>query len=270
MPIGAALALLLGPWLYDAIGWRWSWAALSALSLCWAAVVCSGCLQTGRSPGGAGHRPGRARLRQTLTASGPWLVALAFFSYSGQWLAVVGFLPTMQTQAGWSIATVGIASAAAAGANASAMSRQAACWRMAGRQVVCWRWPMSRWRCRACWLASGLVGPSWQLLLVMVFSGVGGLIPGTLFGLAVRLAPSAADGVDDGGWVQQLSSLGQFAGPPLVASLVAWQGAGTGRRPGGSPLPAACRGWSCRCCCSGVAVLPAEGVRPWHACPAWP
>lgn len=224
MPIGTALALLLGPWLYDAIGWRWSWAALSALSLCWAAVVLFR-VPADRPVALAARGIGLgARLRQTLTASGPWLVALAFFSYSGQWLAVVGFLPTVQTQAGWSIATVGIASAAAAGANGIgnvAAGRLLAHGWQAGRLLALAYVAMALSSVLA---FSGLVGPSWQLLLVMVFSGVGGLIPGTLFGLAVRLAPSAQTVSTTVGWVQQLSSLGQFAGPPLVASLVAWQG----------------------------------------------
>jgi MFS family permease len=52
---------------------------------------------------------------------------------------------------------------------------------------------------------------------VLAFSMVGGLIPGTLFSLAVRLAPGERTISTTVGWMQQLSSLGQFAGPPLVA-----------------------------------------------------
>ena len=46
---------------------------------------------------------------------------------------------------------------------------------------------------------------------------VGGLIPATLFSLAIRLAPSTDTVSTTVGWVQQWSALGQFAGPPLVA-----------------------------------------------------
>jgi len=64
------------------------------------------------------------------------------------------------------------------------------------------------------------MGPPWlQYLAVLVFSAVGGLIPGTLFGVAVRLAPDNDTVSTTVGWMQQLSSLGQFLGPPLVASL---------------------------------------------------
>eukprot|EP01041_Mallomonas_annulata_P015044 gene15044-31914_t len=59
--------------------------------------------------------------------------------------------------------------------------------------------------------------PVAQYLAVLVFSGVGGLIPGTLFGLAVVLAPGEDAVSTTVGWMQQLSALGQFIGPPLVA-----------------------------------------------------
>jgi hypothetical protein len=60
---------------------------------------------------------------------------------------------------------------------------------------------------------------------VLTFSLVGGLIPGTLFSLAVRLAPEERTISTTVGWMQQWSALGQFAGPPLVA-LVAVRAGG--------------------------------------------
>ena len=46
---------------------------------------------------------------------------------------------------------------------------------------------------------------------------VGGLIPGTLFSLAVRLAPGDDTVSTTVGWMHQCSAIGQFVGPPLVA-----------------------------------------------------
>ena len=60
---------------------------------------------------------------------------------------------------------------------------------------------------------------------VLVFSMVGGLIPGTLFSLSVRLAPDEDTVSTTVGWMQQLSAAGQFAGPPLVAWVAARHGA---------------------------------------------
>ena len=67
-------------------------------------------------------------------------------------------------------------------------------------------------------LAFGATGhPLIQYAGVLGFSMVGGLIPGTLFSLAIRLAPGADTVSTTVGWMQQWSALGQFAGPPLVA-----------------------------------------------------
>jgi hypothetical protein len=56
-----------------------------------------------------------------------------------------------------------------------------------------------------------------RYLAALLFSSAGGLIPATLFALAVRLAPGEAMLGSTVGWVQQWSAFGQFAAPPLVA-----------------------------------------------------
>ena len=61
----------------------------------------------GAAPGTGAARLG-PRLLRTLSAPGPWLMALGFFCYSGQWLAVVGFLPTIYSQAGVGGAAAGM------------------------------------------------------------------------------------------------------------------------------------------------------------------
>jgi MFS transporter, CP family, cyanate transporter len=56
-----------------------------------------------------------------------------------------------------------------------------------------------------------------SFMCVVLFSAAGGVIPGTLFATAVRVAPSEATVSTVVGYMQQWSALGQFAGPPLVA-----------------------------------------------------
>jgi hypothetical protein len=69
--------------------------------------------------------------------------------------------------------------------------------------------------------------PAWRYAGVLLFSMCGGLVPGTLFSLALRLSPHEGTVSTTVGWMQQWSSVGQFAGPPLVAWLAAsvggWQ-----------------------------------------------
>lgn len=219
MPLGTALALLLGAPLMELVGWRWAWVALAGVSLCAAGALLRWVPAAATGP--ARPAPARLwpRLARTLRVPGPWLVAVAFFLYSGQWLAVVGFLPTIYSQAGYSGAVVGMLSALAAGIN---MVGNIGAGRLLARGmqpglILTVAYSAMALGAGVAFAAQG--HPVWQYLAVLVFSGVGGLIPGTLFGLAVVLAPGDDTVSTTVGWMQQFSSLGQFLGPPLVAWL---------------------------------------------------
>lgn len=223
MPLGTALALLAGPWVMDALGWQgWWWllAALSGTMALWLAqaVPSDGARHAGVSAPAAaqGWWP---RLRQTLGAPGPWLVALSFAVYSGQWLAVIGFLPTVYAQAGLVGGAAGALTALAAAVN---MSGNIASGRMLQRGARAQRLLYTGFVAMGAgaWLAFG-PGEGAPAALryagVLLFSALGGLVPGTLFSLAVHLAPNERTVSTTVGWMQQWSALGQFAGPPLVA-----------------------------------------------------
>jgi len=224
MPVGAATMLLLGPIAYASMGWRAVWVVLAMLSLAcawgvWRWIPPDPSIEPGSTRLGLWPR-----LRLTLSSAGPWLVALGFLMYSGQWLAVVGFLPTIYVQAGWPPGWIGPLTALAAGVN---LFGNIAAGRLLARGVAPARllWTGYGVMAAGAFLAfSGLVPPAAQYLAVLGFSAVGGVIPGTLFALSVRLAPSAQTVSTTVGWVQQLSSLGQFASPPLVAWLAATHG----------------------------------------------
>jgi MFS family permease len=77
------------------------------------------------------------------------------------------------------------------------------------------------------WMDVGVVTGSGLALRyggVLLFSMVGGMIPATLYALAVMLAPDEGSVSTTVGWMQQLASLGQFAGPPIVAWVAALAG----------------------------------------------
>ena len=117
MPMGTALALLLGVPLMAWTGWRGAWVLLGAISLVAALALW---LRVPAAAGAAQSVRTSAlwpRLARTLSAPGPWLVALGFFLYSGQWLAVIGFLPTIYSAAGFDTASVAVLSALAAAVN---------------------------------------------------------------------------------------------------------------------------------------------------------
>ena len=239
MPCGAAIALLLGPLLIGTVGWRAWWWALGAATLAmafWLARAVPGetatkpdgvnaaatAAATATAPAAASLTPAWvARLRQTLARRGPWLVAMSFAAYSSQWLAVIGFLPTIYLQAGIAGVATGALTALAAGVN---MVGNLAAGRLLHRgarptvllaigfiamgvaSIAAFAGPSGAWL------------PAWlRYIAVLLFSMLGGVIPATLFSLAVRVAPSERTVSSTVGWVQQWSAFGQFAGPPLVA-----------------------------------------------------
>src|SRR5690606_10294342 len=159
------------------------------------------------------------RLRLTLRASGPWLVAICFGLYSSQWLSVIGFLPSIYHQAGFSGGQVGALTALVAAINVVGD--------LASGQLMPRRIAPSK-ALQGGFLATGVFTflafgtlteglPLLRFVAVLLFSAMGGLIPGALFALAVQLAPSERTISTTVGWMQQWSAFGQFVGPPGVA-----------------------------------------------------
>jgi predicted MFS family arabinose efflux permease len=228
MPLATAMALLLGPFAIAAIGWRGWWWALAALSAAMAIWLWHALPADARPASSSSPSSSLVRLRQTLVAPGPWLVALSFAMYSGQWLAVIGFLPSIYVQSGVAGAAVGVLTAVVAAAN---MVGNIGSGRLLQRGVA----PSLLLRigfvtmalaATATFAGGGDAGlaPPLRYGAVLLFSSVGGLIPATLFALAVRLAPSEGTLSTTVGWVQQWSAFGQFAGPPLVAAVASATG----------------------------------------------
>jgi cyanate permease len=237
MPTGSALALLLGPWVIAGLNWSaWWWllgavAAFAFVAVWWCVPDVYASMPAMQPSANTQDNASQAwpqRLALTLKSPGPWLVALTFAVYSSQWLAVVGFLPTVYAELGLSAGMAGVLSACVALANVSGNI-------MSGR-LLQRGWPAQRllsigFACMtlgavgayAVWQGEGL--PTLlRFACVVMFSAVGGLIPGTLFSCALRLAPSEGTVSTTVGYMQQLSALGQFAGPPLVAWVAASAG----------------------------------------------
>lgn len=217
IPTGAVLVLLGGSWVLSVANWRVLWWLLTAVTL---AVMVLAWRMLPSDP----IRPGRAErssawtiVRRTLTSENNWLLALCFGFYAGQWVAVIGFLPTIYTVAGISGPLAGVLTALVAGINAVGcygagrfLQRGAS----AGRLMIIGYVTMIA----TTFIAFGIGSPVWlQFLMVLTFSTVGGLIPTTLFFLVIKLAPSSDTMSTSIGWMQQVSAAGQFAGPPLVA-----------------------------------------------------
>lgn len=232
MPVGTALAVLVGPTWVATWGWPAWWWAASLLSASLAVTLLRVLpLDPPRSPqAAAASAQWWPRIARTVQAPGPWLVALSFCVYAAQWLALIGFLPTLYAQAGFGPAAAGAAIALVALVN---MVGTAGAGRLIHRGFAPHRLMQLGFTVMAIGgvlayrgIGPGASGPALVLpyLGALCFSAVGGLVPGTLFTLSVRLAPSTDTVSTTGGWMMQWSAVGQFVGPPLIALVASRAG----------------------------------------------
>jgi MFS transporter, CP family, cyanate transporter len=228
MPFGTAAALLVGPGLIALTGWPGWWWLLATLSLVMAVVLFVAVPASGDVRAGMSVAPGR-RIVRTIRSRGPWLASLAFAVYSSQWLAVVGFLPTIYAQAGLPVAYTAVATAFAAAVN---MAGNIGAGRLLQRRVPAavllyagyGAMLVGAFVAFAQWGEGGVQVAAIRYAGVLLFSTVGGLVPGTLFSIGVRVAPDESTVSTTIGWMQQLSAFGQFVGPPLAAWAAARAG----------------------------------------------
>jgi len=225
MPAGMASALVLAPWILE----RWGWATLWQLCAVAAAAIAALLLvrvppDPARGADGAPAVRVRALALDTLRAPGPWLLALCFGLYAGQFIAVFGFLPTAYRDAGIAPGLAGSLTALGVAVNIlgnvlSGRLVQHGVGRarlLAGTSVV---------MAAAAVAAFGAEFPfGVRYAAVLLLSAVGGVIPGTLFTTAPRFAPYPGAVSTTTGLMQQGSALGQFVSPPLVAAVAGASG----------------------------------------------
>ena len=230
MPFGTALALLVGPAVMGVAGWQgWWWliAGVSTVMMIWLAWAVPA--DAAHPASGAARAGWRERLMQTLSSGGVWLIALIFASYSAQWLAVIGFLPALYDAMGWGGMLGAVLTAVVAAVNmiCNIVAGHLLAHGVAPRAVL---WGGFAAMAVGTFMAFGATTqdlPMLRYLGAVLFSLFGGLIPGGLFGLAPRLAPSEQTVSTTIGWMMQWSAIGQFSGPPAVAWMASrlgtWQ-----------------------------------------------
>lgn len=229
MPLGVALALLIGPALIAWGGWADWWWTLSLVSAgaalwVWLAVPRDRAPVVGASPQLASS-DWASRLRETVGARAPWLIALTFAVYSSQWMAVIGFLPAIYADAKVPAAWSAVLTALAAAMNivGNLMGGRWLQRGVAPERLLQWGFLAMALGGVAAFAQVGQgaealgLPPVLRYAAICAFSLGGGMIPATLFLLGVRLAPGPSTVSTTVGLMQQASSLGQFLAPPAVA-----------------------------------------------------
>ncbi|MDD1527109.1 MFS transporter [Bradyrhizobium sp. WBOS7] len=217
MPAGIALAMLVGTFFSD---WRalwWGSAGLAALAMAaaWTSIPAA------PKRISASWRRTMSDAMRVAASKGPLLLAGCFALYSLMFFALFSFIPVLlMERMNISHSTAGMLSALATASNIMGnVSAGYLLARGARRSVLL----------VAAYLAMGfsapgiflqIFGDTPTLLLCIMFSAVGGLIPAVLISSIPLLAPSAALIPVVTGLVMQGSNLGQVAGPVAVGSAV--------------------------------------------------
>ena len=221
MPLGMALALATAPMLLADIGWRGFWVVSGVLVTAFTVLLWLG-LRPRRWPAAF---PGRAIDRggayRTLVSAVLWLFGISFALYTLQWFAIMAWLPTFL------IETRGDGPAEAALRGAAVVAVNAA-----GNGAAAWL--MHRGTPRPlligiAFLAMGgasagifheATGEEARMVLALVFSAVGGLLPAAAIAGAAARAPGPAFVAMASGFVVQGAALGSLLGPPALAAAV--------------------------------------------------
>ncbi len=232
VPVGTSLMMVLSPLALENIGWRGLWLANAALLLAYTiflARITSGRYYDSRPKGSRTKAPW-ADIRTTLSRPGPYTLAATFTFYALQFMAVVGFLPTLLIEdlglvpARAAVLAALVAFMNAPGNLAGGWLLQRGCKRV---HLLCLAF-LTMGLCGLGIYSAALAGP-FRYLLCLVFSGVGGIVPASLVAGAQVHAPKPGLVATTNGLVMQGGSLGSLIGPPSLAAAVSaaggWSGA---------------------------------------------
>jgi predicted MFS family arabinose efflux permease len=220
MPLGIALALAIAPPILAAGGWPGLW-RVAAVAVGAAAVAVALVVRVDAEP--IVTAPLWTSVRTVVAAGSPLAAGFTFAAYTAIYFAVAGFMPTVLVAAGASTGVAAGLSAVVALLNGGGNILAGVAARRFARFTIL----------RGSFVIAAAGGatfflPGVPLPLRVVAIGVGmcaaGMIPGTITGSIIALAPAPNLISTTQGLVAQLSSAGQLAGPPLIAVAGAERG----------------------------------------------
>lgn len=208
------------------ISWQTWWFILGLLTFVPIALILK--FVSATDPGGGSSTKSAFRKIVVTASSGRvWVSGLIFGCYTIQWMAIVGFLPTIFREDGLSPILGGLFSAVVGGLNAlgaiiTGLLLQRG---IAGKHLLLGSFVIMA---VTAVLTFAIDYPKTlvlvQVLCVGLFSLCGAAVPATMTRLAVDLAPEGGSAPAAMGLMQQIFNIGNFTGPMLVAWLVVLTG----------------------------------------------
>lgn len=227
LPAGASLMMILLPFILTGTDWRGLWQINAVILIAYTFLLAKKTSHI-QFMNPSSNRPRIDKLVKdiirTSTCAGPLLLALIFFTYALQWLAVMGFLPTLIIEKyGFSKGLASLLTAFMVFINIFG--------NLAGGRLL--KRGIKRWKLIA--FASCIMGASSIAIYsaesfilnyagCLIFSVFGGLIPASILSAVPVYAPSKNLIATTNGLVIQGGQTGQVMGPPLLAFLVSQTG----------------------------------------------
>ena len=222
-PIGASVVIAASPPLLEALGWRALWWLVAAAALACAALLAA------QARNYAGVRRGTERplagVRASLAQPVLWMLGLAFAMYAIQHHALMIWLPTylLETR-GVGVGPAALATALAVVVNC--LGNVAGGWLIQrgvprGRIIGATFLVIS-----AAFFAifSGGLPDILRYVLAVFYSLIAGTVPAAVLSAGMRYARSPGEVGAVQGLIVQLTNVGIFVGPPLIATAVTWGG----------------------------------------------
>ncbi len=219
LPAGAAIMMLAGPYLMI-FGWQALWIVNGVLAIGYAGFLATLDLHEPPPATTTGGEVAR-NVRAVLGSPGPMLLALTFGIYTFQYSALTGLMPTLLVQQlGLSIPAAGFVSALTVVANAAGNLSAGALMRM-GVPI----WTVIGGAFAFLGLAGfGIFSQALPVMAIAILASVSlaltGMIPGSIFAAAPRLAPTSAVLAIAIGLINQTSNIGNLVGPAALGAFV--------------------------------------------------
>jgi MFS family permease len=223
LPTGVATMMLASPVLLPSFGWRGAWlfAAIASLVPLLALLF----LRVPSPASDVKATPLLTGLQLTASRSSSWVIGGIFLAYSGSFMAVFGFLPTLlieEMHVGLNSASVLTALAVLANAVGNVLGGVLA-------RLGVQRWILVAGPCLLLTLTAFLVFAQglpleFRYAAAVLYAVSGGLLPATIMGALPVYAPRRDLVGTFSGFVMQGSNIGQCFGPMLLAIIVASHG----------------------------------------------
>jgi MFS family permease len=224
MPTGVGLALALGPLVMPHGGWRTLWLT-SIVGLAAAGLALARSWRAYGLPHGSLPAHSFAAAREAVAQPAPWLFGFSLCSWAVQYFALVVWLPTfLKEQRGMAPMAVGLATALIVIINAPGT--------VLGGALIQRHFHRGKLIMAASAVTSLLSLAIYldglpdlvRYVCCLVLSFCGGLIPAAVLSSSLVLAKSPRQIGTLQGLFMQCANLAQFAGPPLIAVIVARSG----------------------------------------------